>query len=100
MASQLSRIKLAKLAAGDFTKQGSVLDGVNNTALIAGAARDAKVSAGMIVAVQQLFNEAFALGHGADDMIAVVRAMEARSRRLDDDRQTPPATERAASRSR
>ncbi|HWI17074.1 MAG TPA: NAD(P)-dependent oxidoreductase [Vicinamibacterales bacterium] len=84
MASQLSRIKLAKLIAADFAKQGSVLDGVNNTALITGAARDARASAEMITAVQRLFNEAFALGHGADDMIAVIRAMEARSRRLED----------------
>jgi 3-hydroxyisobutyrate dehydrogenase len=83
MASQLSRIKLAKLAAGDFAKQGSVLDGVNNTRLITDAAREARAGAGMITVVQELFGEAFALGHGADDMIAVIRAMEARSGRLE-----------------
>jgi 3-hydroxyisobutyrate dehydrogenase len=82
MSSQLSKIKLAKLADGNFAKQGSVLDGVNNTKLITDAAREAHASAEMITVVQQLFNEAFALGHGADDMIAVIRAMEARSQRL------------------
>ena len=86
MSSQLSRIKLAKLVTADFAKQGSVLDGVNNTALITGAAREAHASAELITAVQRLFNEAFALGHGADDMIAVIRAMEARSRRIEGER--------------
>jgi 3-hydroxyisobutyrate dehydrogenase len=80
MASALSRIKLAKLMSGDFTRQGAVLDGVNNTKLITDAARDAHASAGLIAVVQELFNEAFALGHGTQDMIAVIRAMEARSR--------------------
>jgi 3-hydroxyisobutyrate dehydrogenase len=81
MASQLSRIKLAKLMSGDFARQGAVLDGVNNTKLITDAARDAHASAGLISVVQELFNEAFALGHGTQDMIAVIRAMEARARR-------------------
>jgi 3-hydroxyisobutyrate dehydrogenase len=84
MSSQLSRIKLAKLIAGDFAKQGAVIDGVNNTKLITDAARDAHVSAELITAVQTLYNEAFALGHGAQDMIAVIRAMEARSNALQD----------------
>jgi 3-hydroxyisobutyrate dehydrogenase len=79
MASQLSRIKLAKLVAGDFTRQGSVADGVNNTKLITDAARDAGASAALITIVQGLFTEALALGHGSDDMIAVIRAIEARS---------------------
>jgi 3-hydroxyisobutyrate dehydrogenase len=80
MSSQLSRIKLAKLITGDFSRQGAVVDGVNNTKLITDAARDAGVSAELITAVQTLYNEAFALGHGTQDMIAVIRAMEARSR--------------------
>jgi 3-hydroxyisobutyrate dehydrogenase len=82
MASQLSRIKLAKLVSSDFARQGSVTDGVNNTKLITDAARDAAASAELITVVQALFSEAFALGHGADDMIAVIRAIEARSRGL------------------
>ena len=80
MASQLSRIKLAKLVAGDFTRQGSVADGVNNTKLITDAARDAGAATDLITIVQALFTEAFALGHGSADMIAVIRAIEARSR--------------------
>lgn len=82
MASQLSRIKLAKLIAADFARQGSVTDGVNNTRLITDAAREASASVELITIVQRLFNEAAALGHGSDDMIAIVRAIEARARRL------------------
>jgi 3-hydroxyisobutyrate dehydrogenase len=79
MASNLSQIKLAKLMAGDFAKQGAVVDGVNNTRLITDAARDANVSAALISECQRLYNEAFALGHGSQDMIAVIRAIETRS---------------------
>lgn len=79
MASQLSRVKLAKLMAGDFTRQGAVVDGVNNTRLIAEAASAAGASAELIAEVRRLYDEAFALGYGTDDMIAVIRAMEARA---------------------
>jgi 3-hydroxyisobutyrate dehydrogenase len=83
MASQLSRIKLAKLMTGDFATQGAVRDGVNNTTLITDAARDGRISAALITQCRELYREAFELGHGQDDMIAVIRAMEARSRALD-----------------
>ena len=54
MASQLSRIKLAKLIAGDYSKQGSVLDGRNSTALITAAAEQATVSAELITVCRDL----------------------------------------------
>ncbi len=82
MASQLSRIKMAKLIAGDFSKQGSVLDGRNSTALITAAAEQATVSAELITVCRDLYREAVAQGHEADDMIAVIRAIESRSRAL------------------
>jgi 3-hydroxyisobutyrate dehydrogenase len=83
MASQLSRIKMAKLIAGDFSTQGAVRDGKNNTALITAAAAKANVAAALITACRDLYKEAVDLGHGAEDMIAVIRAMEARSNALD-----------------
>ena len=82
MASQLSRIKLAKLIAGDYSKQGSVLDGRNSTALITAAAEQATVSAELITVCRDLYRDAVAQGHDGDDMIAVIRAIEARSRAL------------------
>lgn len=79
MASGLSRVKLAKLIAGDFSRQGAVVDGVNSTRLITDAAAAAGVSADLTKTCRDLYQEAAALGHGADDMIAVIRAIEARS---------------------
>lgn len=83
MASQLSQVKLAKLMAGDFARQGAVSDGVNNTRLITDAAASARASAALITEVRSLYDEAYALGHGSDDMIAIVKAMQARSAALD-----------------
>jgi len=79
MASDLMRIKMAKLIAGDFSKQGSVLDGRNSTALITAAAEQATVSAELITVCRDLYREAVAQGHESDDMIAVIRAIESRS---------------------
>jgi 3-hydroxyisobutyrate dehydrogenase len=81
MASQLSRIKMAKLRDRDFTRQGSIADGVNNTRLIVAAAEQAGASARLISVCRDLFQEAFDLGYGTDDMIAMIRAIEARSAR-------------------
>ncbi|HYB94186.1 MAG TPA: NAD(P)-dependent oxidoreductase [Vicinamibacterales bacterium] len=80
MASQLSRIKLAKLLASDFARQGAVIDGVNNTRLITEAAERVDAPAAVITQVRRLYDEALAMGDRTDDMIAVIRAMEARSR--------------------
>lgn len=81
MSSLLSRVKLAKLMTGDFTRQGAVIDGVNNTRLITEAAAAVNASTRLSAEVRALFDEANALGHGTDDMIAVIRAIEARSLR-------------------
>jgi 3-hydroxyisobutyrate dehydrogenase len=82
MSSQLSRIKLAKLINGDFSRQGAVIDGVNNTKLITDAAKQAGISAALISTVRELFDEAFVLGLATEDMIAVIRAIEARTAAL------------------
>jgi 3-hydroxyisobutyrate dehydrogenase len=79
MASQLSRIKMSKLVMRDFSRQGSVSDGLNNTALIVDAADRAGASTRLIRVCRDLFREAEALGLGADDMISMIRAIEARS---------------------
>ncbi len=78
MASAVSRIKLGKLVDGDFGVQASISDVFYNNRLIADAARDAHLPTPLLDACHDLFREAEALGHGREDMAAVLRAFEAR----------------------
>ena len=90
MASAFSRMKLAKLVADDFSAQALAHDGFNSTRLITDAARDAQIAASLMDVCRQLYEETVALGHGSSDMIAVIRAIEARSNTLaSTDRQGP-----------
>jgi 3-hydroxyisobutyrate dehydrogenase len=85
MASAVSRGKTAKLLAGDWSAQAAALDVLKNNRLIAEAARGAGVASPLLDACHQLFAEAVALGHGAEDMVAVSAALVARTRALGDD---------------
>ena len=80
MASDVSRAKLAKLAAADFTAQASITDVLKNTRLIVDAARAAGVATPSLDICHCLFGETLELGAGSADMIAVLRAVEARER--------------------
>lgn len=77
MASAVSRLKLGKLMEGDFTVQASVSDVFYNNRLIADAARGAGVPTPLLDACHRLFEQAEVLGHGHEDMAAVLRAFEA-----------------------
>jgi 3-hydroxyisobutyrate dehydrogenase len=79
MASAVSRGKADKLVRRDFTAQASLRDVLMNNQLIADAARAAGIASPLLDVCHQLYGEALALGHGADDMAAVVRAHEART---------------------
>lgn len=79
MASAVSKIKLEKLVNGDWEAQASVSDVYYNNQLVADAARRAQVSSPLLDACHDLFGEAERLGHGDEDMAAVVRAIEART---------------------
>jgi 3-hydroxyisobutyrate dehydrogenase len=79
MSSPVSRIKAEKLVHRDFTVQASIRDVLTNNRLIAEAARAAGIASPLLDACHQLFGETLALGHGAEDMTAVVRALEART---------------------
>jgi 3-hydroxyisobutyrate dehydrogenase len=79
MASAVSRIKLEKLVHGDLAPQASIRDVHYNSRLIADAARAAGISSPVLDACGDLFAAAEELGHGAEDMAAVVRAIEASS---------------------
>jgi 3-hydroxyisobutyrate dehydrogenase len=79
MASALSRIKLAKLVAGDFGRQAGIADALNSTRLITDAAQQSGATCDLIRVCRAQFEETSALGHDTLDMIAVLHAMEARS---------------------
>ncbi|MGW7268031.1 NAD(P)-dependent oxidoreductase [Streptomyces sp. NPDC054842] len=79
MASGVSRMKAPKLLTGDFTVQAAVQDVLKNNRLIAGAARRAGLASPLLDVCHALFGEAVALGHGGADMVAVLRAIEART---------------------
>ncbi|MFG2683823.1 NAD(P)-dependent oxidoreductase [Streptomyces sp. NPDC048392] len=79
MASAVSRMKAPKLLAGDFTAQAAALDVLKNNRLIAEAARATGLASPLLDASHALFEETVSLGHGGEDMVAVLRALEART---------------------
>ena len=79
MASSVSRIKLEKLLNGDFAAQASIENVHYNSRLVSDAARGAGVTVSVLDTCRDLFAEAERLGHGDEDMAAVVRAIEART---------------------
>lgn len=78
MASTVSRAKAAKLVAGDFAVQASIENVLDNNRLVAAAARRAGLASPLLDVCHALYAEAAALGHDDEDMIAVLRAIEAR----------------------
>ncbi|MDP9796215.1 3-hydroxyisobutyrate dehydrogenase [Catenuloplanes nepalensis] len=78
MASDISRVKSAKLATRDFTIQGGAADVLKNLSLVAGAARAAGVSTPLIETMHRLMEETVVLGHGTADFTAALKALEAR----------------------
>jgi len=82
MASAVSRVKLAKLVSQDFTRQAAISDVLKNNRLVAEAARQAGIASPLLDICHALYGETQAMGLGDDDMIAVLRAFEARTRAL------------------
>jgi len=79
MASAVSRVKIEKLVDRDFTAQAAIRDVFMNNRLVTDAARTAGIASPLLDVCRELYGETLALGHGAEDMAAVVRALEARS---------------------
>ncbi|WP_075737231.1 NAD(P)-dependent oxidoreductase [Streptomyces acidiscabies] len=79
MASAVSRMKAPKLVERDFGVQAGAVDVLKNNRLIAEAARKAGVASPLLDVCHALFGEAVEQGHGGEDMVAVVRAIEKRS---------------------
>jgi 3-hydroxyisobutyrate dehydrogenase len=90
MASTVSRVKATKLAHNDFTAQAGLADVLRNTELITEAARSRGIASTVLDACRDLYDEAVCLGDAEEDMVAVIRAVRARTSR----RPTPPASAR------
>jgi 3-hydroxyisobutyrate dehydrogenase len=79
MASDVSRIKTAKMVDRDFTRQASITDVLKNNRLVVEAAREAGIASPLLDACFALYGETQKLGLGDEDMIAVIRAIEHRT---------------------
>ncbi|CAM5616599.1 MULTISPECIES: NAD(P)-dependent oxidoreductase [Streptomyces] len=79
MASAVSRMKAPKLRERDFAVQAAALDVLKNNRLIAEAARKAALASPLLDVCHTLFEETVAQGYGGEDMVAVLRAIEART---------------------
>jgi len=79
MASDVSRVKISKLVSRDFTAQATITDALANNHLIVEAARAAGIASPLVDVCRQLYGETLTLGLGSNDVISVLRAIEARS---------------------
>jgi 3-hydroxyisobutyrate dehydrogenase len=79
LASDVSRVKGAKLVAHDFTAQAAISNVLENVRLIGQAARDAGIASPLVDVCYALYGETKALGLGSADMVAVIRAIEERT---------------------
>ncbi|MGR3867563.1 NAD(P)-dependent oxidoreductase [Streptomyces graminifolii] len=79
MASSVSRVKGPKLVTRDFTVQAAAADVLKNNRLIAEAAREAGLASPLLDICHALYGETVEQGHGGEDMVAVLHALEART---------------------
>jgi len=79
MASDVSRVKAAKLVSEDFTVQAAISNVLENVRLIADAARETGIASPLLDVCHALYGETEALGLGRADMVAVIRAIERRT---------------------
>lgn len=79
MASDVSRVKAAKLLAQDFTRQAGITDVLKNNSLVAVTAREAGIASPLLDVCHALYSETQALGLGGEDMVAVIQAIAQRT---------------------
>jgi 3-hydroxyisobutyrate dehydrogenase len=76
MDSSLSRIKAPKLVQRDFSAQASAVTVLENTEIISGAARKAGVATPILDVCHRLLQATCDMGFGAEDLVAIIRALE------------------------
>ena len=81
MASDVSRVKATKLVARSFEVQAAISNVLENNRLIAEVAREIGIASPLLDVCHALYTETLALGFGEADMVAVLKAIEARSER-------------------
>jgi 3-hydroxyisobutyrate dehydrogenase len=81
MASDVSRVKAAKLLKQEFSRQAGISDVLKNNRLVVEAAREARIASPLIDVCFALYGETEAIGLGDEDMVAVIRAIEQRTAR-------------------
>jgi len=81
MASNVSKVKGAKLAGGDYTVQSAISDVLKNARLTTKAAREKGLASPLLDVCEALYSEAVAQNHAGIDMTGVIKAIEARSGR-------------------
>jgi 3-hydroxyisobutyrate dehydrogenase len=82
MASAVALAKGGQLQREDFEPQASVDDALKNATLTLAQARASGTPAPLLAAAHALLDEAARQGHGRRDMVAMLRALEARAGRL------------------
>ncbi len=80
MASDVSRVKIAKLVADDRAPQATVRDVRYNSRLILDQARRTGLELPLVAASERLLGATEELGHRDDDVVAVLQALRAPTR--------------------
>lgn len=78
LSSPILRVKAPKLVAEDFAAQASITNVLANVDLIVAAVKAAGLASPLLEASQELYAETARLGFGDADMVAVIKALEAR----------------------
>jgi len=81
MASNVSKVKGAKLAESDFAVQSAITDVLKNTRLTTAAAREKGLASPLLDVCEALYNEAVEQDHAGIDMAGVIKAIAARTDR-------------------
>ena len=76
MASDVSRTKVAKLLAGDFSRQAGIADVFKNSCLVVEAARSVGIPSPLMDRCLELYRETASMDLEEDDMVSVIRAIE------------------------
>jgi 3-hydroxyisobutyrate dehydrogenase len=79
MASDISRVKTAKLVARDFDVQAAISDVLQNNRFIVDSARIARIATPLTDVCFELYTETEDLGLGDIDMAGVIHAIEKRT---------------------
>ena len=80
MACDVTRVKIPKLIARDFSVQAATSDAFNSTRLIAAAARAAGLATPLLDLSSDLYGESVELGNGHLDMVSVLESIEQRTK--------------------